>query len=406
MNNILSLRRNNIQMGTGNGNIMISSPPNNKNNKNKKSKDYSQEILLKNLNNNNSNKTPKYFNNTNLIFDSKRNIKNKNYSKFEKNDKSDILMNSKIYNLETEPNKNNNNIYFTKLTKKNYNDIFFPNTKRSNKKPTSDILSTYYTNKSLKLNKINNISIKKSPKNYGVNFNYNSPNAKYQSFTRVNKYINRDIQKLTELSTEKNINRKNFEFEKKSINLRRPLSSLSSNIYLNTENSINYRNNSHNNALNRFNNMNYNLTDVFSSKGKNINATPKINYHNYMNLVNNSQSKKKTKSNYSFNQNQNNMKVDKAYLNKFYEETFSDSYESKNNFKNKDNNNNDDIIYKENLTTNQSTYINASNKIKNLKKNVKSIKINNDDKIENFEELHFFIVSSLQKGKNTGKFFK
>ena len=393
-------------MGPGNGNIMISSPPNNKNNKNKKSKDYSQEILLKNLNNNNSNKTPKYFNNTNLIFDSKRNIKNKNYSKFEKNDKSDILMNSKIYNLETEPNKNNNNIYFTKLTKKNYNDIFFPNTKRSNKKPTSDILSTYYSNKSLKLNKINNISIKKTPKNYGVNFNYNSPNAKYQSFTRVNKYINRDIQKLTKLSTEKNINRKNFEFEKKSINLRRPLSSLSSNIYLNTENSINYRNNSHNNALNRFNNMNYNLTDVFSSKEKNINATPKINYHNYMNLVNNSQSKKKTKSNYSFNQNQNNMKVDKAYLNKFYEETFSDSYESKNNFKNKDNNNNDDIIYKENLTTNQSTYINTSNKIKNLKKNVKSIKINNDDKIENFEELHFYIVSSLQKGKKTGKFFK
>jgi hypothetical protein len=406
MNNILSLRRNNIQMGPGNGNIMISSPSNNINNKNKKSKDYSQEILLKNLNNNNSNKTPKYFNNTNLIFDSKRNIKNKNYSKFEKNDKSDILMNSKIYNLETEPNKNNNNIYFTKLTKKNYNDIFFPNTKRSNKKPTSDILSTYYTNKSLKLNKINNISIKKSPKNYGVNFNYNSPNAKYQSFTRVNKYINRDIQKLTELSTEKNINRKNSEFEKKSINLRRPLSSLISNIYLNTENSINYRNNSHNNALNRFNNMNYNLTDVFSSKEKNINATPKINYHNYMNLVNNSQSKKKTKSNYSFNQNQNNMKVDKAYLNKFYEETFSDSYESKKNFKNKDNNNNDDIIYKENLTTNQSTYINTSNKIKNLKKNVKSININNDDKIENFEELHFFIVSSLQKGKNTEKFFK
>ena len=152
--------------------------------------------------------------------------------------------------------------------------------------------------------------------------------------------------------------------------------------------------------------MNYNLTDVFSSKEKNINATPKINYHNYMNLVNNSQSKKKTKSNYSFNQNQNNMKVDKAYLNKFYEETFSDSYESKKNFKNKDNNNNDDIIYKENLTTNQSTYINTSNKIKNLKKNVKSIKINNDDKIENFEELHFFIDSSLQKGKTTGKFFK
>ena len=406
MNNILSLRRNNIQKGPGNVNIMISSPPNYKNNKNKKGKDYSQEILLKNLNNNNSNKVHKYINNKNLIFDSKKNIKNKNYSKFEKNDKSDIIINSKIYNLETEPNKNNNNIYFTKLTKNNYNDIFFSNNKSSNKKPTSDILSTYYTNKSLKLNKINNISIKKAPKNYNINFNYNAPNSKYQSFTSTNKFINKDIQKFTELSTEKNINRKNFEIEKKSINLRRPLSSLSSNIYLNTENSINYRNNSHNNALNIFNNMNYNLTDVFSSKEKNINITPKINYHNYMNLVNNSQSKKKTKSNYSFNQNQNNIKVDKAYLNKFYEETFSDSYESKHNFKNKDNKNNDHIIYKQNLTTNQNTYINASNKIKNIKKNGKSIKINNDDKIENFEELHYFIVSSLQKGKNTGKFFK
>ena len=152
--------------------------------------------------------------------------------------------------------------------------------------------------------------------------------------------------------------------------------------------------------------MNYNLTDVFSSKEKNIDITPKINYHNYMNLVNNSQSKKKTKSNYSFNQNQKNNKVDKTYLNKFYEETFSDSYESKNNFKNKDINNNDDLIYKENLTTNQSTYTNVSKNIKNLKKNIKYIKINNDDKIENFEELHYFIVSSLQKGKNAGKFFK
>ena len=344
--------------------------------------------------------------NTNLIFDSKKNIKSKNFSLFGKNDTSDYSMNSKIYNLETEPNKNNNNIYFTKLTKKNYNEIFFSNNKSSNKKPSSNILSTYYTNKSLPLNKINNISIKKSPKNYNINFNYNSPNTKYQSFTSINKYINKDNPKFTELSTEKNINRKNFEVEKKSIHLRRPLSSLSSNIYLNTENSINYRNNSHNNALNRFSNMNYNLTDVFSSKEKNINITPKINYHNYMNLVNNSQSKKKTKSNYSFNQNQKNNKVDKTYLNKFYEETFSDSYESKNNFKNKDINNNDDLIYKENLTTNQSTYTNVSKNIKNLKKNIKYIKINNDDKIENFEELHYFIVSSLQKGKNAGKFFK
>ena len=95
--------------------------------------------------------------------------------------------------------------------------------------------------------------------------------------------------------------------------------------------------------------------------------------------------------------------LDKISLNKFYEETFIDN--NKNNNKYKNNSNNDDIIHKDNLTTNQSTYTISSNKIKNLKKSIKFIKYNNKENIENFEELHYFIVSSLQKGKKAGKYF-
>ena len=188
-----------------------------------------------------------------------------------------------------------------------------------------------------------------------------------------------------------------------SMFLRRPLSSLSSSIYLKNENNNNYRNKSHNNTYNRFNNTNYNLVNIISPKEKNINiSSSKLNYHNYINFINNSQIKNKTKSNYSFNQD--DIMLDKISLNKFYEETFNDN--NKNNKKYKNNRNNDDIIHKDNLTTNQSTYTNYSNKIKNLKKSIKFTKCNNEENLENFEELHYFIVSSLQKGKKVGKYFK
>ena len=128
--------------------------------------------------------------------------------------------------------------------------------------------------------------------------------------------------------------------------------------------------------------------------------------------VNNQYSKKydkQKKGKYSFNQNDNiNNKI---YLNQFYEDEFNSS----NNVKNRNDNrkvninmNNDNILYKDNSTTNHSTYSNGSLKIKNLKKSIIAIKKNNnsnDEKIENLEDLHFFIVSSLQNGKKYAKKF-
>ena len=140
----------------------------------------------------------------------------------------------------------------------------------------------------------------------------------------------------------------------------------------------------------------------------------KFNYQNYINLVSShkkSNDNKKIKDNYSFNQN--DIKFDKICLNKFYEEAFNDSNNDKNmNIKSNNKNNKfenaDDIIYKDNLTTNQSTYTNGSNKIKNLKKSISTLKQNNmygNEKIENFEELHYFIISYIQNGKKAEKKF-
>ena len=100
-------------------------------------------------------------------------------------------------------------------------------------------------------------------------------------------------------------------------------------------------------------------------------------------------------------------KIDKMYLTKYYDEAFNNSNDNKiknNKTENKNIINNDDC-YKDNTTTNQSTtYTNCSNKIKNLKKTDKLVykKINNlknNRDFENFEELHFYIVLSLQNGK-------
>lgn len=470
MNNIAYFGRNNFPMMQGNSNFLTSSSSNNQ--KYRENMNYSQEvtskknqnIIIKNKNDNNIKKTPKYENNINLLIDCKKDLKKnpkiinydlnykKNYSYFEKNDKFNYL-NSKINILETEPNKINNNELYSKLNqpknKNIYNEIF------SNNKPSYHILSTYYNNKE----RLNKNSIKKK-KNYNINFNYNSPKTnnnikyninsnaknmnsknniinsnnsknKYQSFTNINKIINKDFPHFPELLKEKrnltkikseisiknkkrNENQNNLETN--NIYLRRPLTSFSSDIYLKTENNINIRNNSYNNKIN----TNYNLLNIVSPKERkntftNINSMgkeAKFNYQNYLNLVSsnnksNNNSFKKAKDNYSFNQN--DIKFDKICLNKFYEETFNDSNNDKKlNIKNNKFENTDDIIYKDNLTTNQSTYTNGSYKIKNLKKSFSTFNQNNkygNEKIENFEELHYFIVSYIQNGKKAEKKF-
>ena len=472
MNNITYFGRNNFPIRQGNSNFLTSSSSNYQ--KNRENMNYSQEVTIKkNPNiitknrNDNIKKTPKYENNINLIIDCKKYYKKnpkiisydlnfkKNYSFFEKNEKFSYI-NSKINVLETEPNKINNNNIYSKLNqtknKNNYNEIF-----SNNNKPSTHILSTYYNNK----NQINKNSIKKKNNN-NINFNYNSPKAndnikynnnnvknmnlknninnsnnsknKYQSFTNINKIINKDFPYFPELLKEKgNLtkikseisikNRKRNENqnnnpEANNLNLRRPLSSFSSDIYLKTENNINIRNNSYNNKFN----TNYNLINIVSPKERkntytNINSMGKeikFNYQNYINLVSShkkSNDNKKIKDNYSFNQN--DIKFDKICLNKFYEEAFNDSNNDKNmNIKSNNKNNKfenaDDIIYKDNLTTNQSTYTNGSNKIKNLKKSISTLKQNNmygNEKIENFEELHYFIISYIQNGKKAEKKF-
>jgi hypothetical protein len=372
-------------------------------------------------------------------------------------------MNSKFHVLETEPTKINDSFY-SKINKSKYNNIEMIS---GCNKPSSQILSTYYSNK----NQLNKISIKKN-KNFNINFNNNSPNSKntskafskngrnmnlilnnnnmnisnnninisnnnintkYQSFSNINKIVNRDFHDFPDLSIH-SINKKKIEISTKNkqnsqnytkvnnLYLNRPLSSYNSNIYSKTENNINCRNNSNINNRHKYN-TNYNLINISSPKNRsnthsNINSfqkTPKINNLNEQNIITpfGSQSNydiqnlkkisKKTKNSYSFSQNDNKMdKIDKMYLNQFYEKAFNNSKDNKiHNNKNEDKNkNNNEDFYKENSTTNQSTYTNCSNKIKNLKKtdkflNQKLVKKN----IDNFEELHFFIVTSLQNGK-------
>ena len=460
--------RNNILMRPGNSNFLSSSTSNFQ--KNKERTNYSQEFRLKEKSNNkNENKkSVKYSNNNNQIIDYKKNITNKkpkvldnkfNYLKsnslFEKNNKFNF-MSSKVFVLETEPTKINDNFY-KKLNTKNYinNEIF-----SGNNKPSSHILSTYYSNK----NQLNKMSIKK--KNNNINFNDNSPsnrnsknaysknarnmnlilnninssnnniNTKYQSFININKIINKDFHDFPDLSIRKNnFSKKNYEISNKtrqnnvnytkinSLYLNRPLSSYNSNIYSKTENNINFRNNSNNNSKNKFN-TNYNLINISSPKNRsntysNINSFHKkpksnnylneINPQNNNNIQNQKKNQRKSKNNYSFSQNDN--KIDKICLNKFYEETFSNSNENKikdKKFEDKNKTNNEEY-YKDNLTTtNQSTYTNCSKKIKNLKQTNKSLNQNliykNQD-FENFEELHFSVVSSLQNGKKLSKMF-
>jgi len=426
------------------------------------------KIISNNRANTNSKRISKYSNN-NLINNNcnKNNLNKKNYSLFIQNDRPDLL-NSKSYVTETEPNKLNN--FYQKINQ-TQNKYINKDLNINNNKPSNNILSTYYINK----NQPNKISIKKN-KNSNINFNDNSPNSKnsiklynnngrnmniilnynnencsdnvkmkYQSNKKLNKIINKDFPVSGDVSTERNVNKINYEIsikngkkrhnrnntERINLHLNRPLSSTNSNIYLKTENNINHRNTSYNNKYH----TNYNLINITSPKERNnsysnINSfqkTPNMNYHNYtyilsstqnenfnnIDIQNNKKYPKKQNYNISFNQNDNN--IDKIYLNQFYEETFSNNTNDDKNMIINPNYNNkiysEDIIYKDNLTTNQSTYTNTSKKIKNLKKSIHSsnsnIKSDNEcsENIENFEELHFFIITSLQKGNYLGKNF-
>ena len=436
--------RNNIPMRPGNSYILASSTSNIENEDNinssqdRKIKDKSRIIL----NNRTNNKSKRSLKNTNISNyksnchkkpDITNNLNKKNNSLYGQNDKLDFLYLKKKYALETEPNKMNNFYQKINQTQNKYNnkDIII-----NNSKPSNNILSKYYNNK---YNQHNKISIKKN-KNLNINFNNNSPingkksikmsfndrrnvncilnynnnncshnvDNKYQSNSKLNKVINKNYSDYGEISKENEKKEDKNYSERYNLSIKRPLNLLSSNIYINSENNINFRNTSYNNKYS----TNYNLINITSPKERknsysNLNPQKisRLNYQNNLNIQNIIKKPNKQKYEYSFNQD--NI-IDKKYLNHFYEETFSNIDNDDNNnmniFPNYNKLNNDDIIYKDNLTTNQSTYTNTSTKIKNLKKKNHSSNSNNVleyeniDSFENFEELHFFIISSLQKG--------
>jgi hypothetical protein len=258
---------------------------------------------------------------------------------------------------------------------------------------------------------------------------------KYQSYTNLKKIINSDFPKFPDLLTERDnnyLNKKTPNFSNKigqknknytqrnnllSTNL---LNAFGSNLYLNTENNINSKNS---NCNNHKNNRNYNMMNIVSPKPKsnehsNINSfqkTPKFSYHNYINLlniqknkINNSdiQNTKKYKYEKNFSSNNFDKIMNKTTLNQFYEDTFNNINDNhKINVKNECNN--DDILCRDKLTTTQITCTNGTNKIKNMKKTVSNLLniTKKDSNAENFEELHFFIVSSIQDGKKYAKNF-
>ena len=454
------LGRNNIPMRPENSYILTSSKSNlenldNINSSQERKINDKPKIISNNRTNNKSKKSLKkanisnYKSNYNKRQDITQNINKKNYSLFGQNDKLDCL-NSQKYALETEPNKMNN--FYQKINK-TQNKYFNKDIIINNNKPSNNLLSKYYNNN----NQNNKISIKKN-KNLNINFNNNSPingkktikmsfndgrnilnynnnysnnvENKYQSNIKLNKVINKDYSDCGEISKENNLNKINLEMsikngkkkqdrnysERSNLYLNTPINLLSSNMYINTENNINYRNTSYNNKYS----TNYNLINITSPKERknsysNINPfqkTSKLNYQNNSNIQNLiKKNLKKQKYDYSFNQDN---KIDKIYLNHFYEETFRNINDDKNMniIPNYNKHINDDIIYKDNLTTNQSTYTNTSIKIKNLKKTIHSSNSNNKldneniDSFENYEELHFFIISSLQKGNFLAKNFE
>lgn len=410
---------------------------------NNKAYNYSKEdkfkvksnLLMKEENNKNENKYSKFSNNINLIIDYKKNSSKKKLTNFNHN----CLCNNSHY-IDTEPNKPRTNKLFSENKNNSKNHVLSTTSFYSNKNHTARMpikKSKSFINFNDEIPNEDNIF-----SNHGRNMNLilnnnlnNISRNKYQSYTNLKKVINTDFPKFPDLSTDRDnnyLNKKTPNYSNKigqknknytqrnnlySTNL---LSTYGSNLYLNTENNINSKNS---NCNNHKNNRNYNMMNIVSPKPKNnahsnINSfqkTPKFSYHNYINLLNLQKNKinnseiqniKKYKHEKNFSSNNFDKIMNKTSLNQFYEEAFNNiNDDHKINVKNE--NNNDDILCREKLTTNQSICTNVTNKIKNMKKTVSSkLNINiQDSNAENFEELHFFIVSSIQDGKKYAKKF-
>jgi len=389
--------------------------------------------LMKEENNKNENKYSKFSNNINLIIDYKKNSSKKKLTNFNHN-----YLCSYSHYIDTEPNKTRTNKLFSENKDNCKNHVLSTASFYSNKNLTARMpikKSKSFINFNEEIPKEENIF-----SNHGRNMNLilnnklnNFSKNKYPSYTNLKKVINTDFPKFPDLSTDRDnnyLNKKTPNYSNKigqknknytqrnnlySTNL---LSTCGSNLYLNTENNIDSKNSNNNNHKN---NRNYNMINIVSPKSKsnahsNINSfqkTQKFSYHNYINLlnlqknkINNNDIQNIKKYKHEKNFSSNNKIMNKTSLNQFYEDTFNNINED-HKISVKIGNNNDDIICREKLTTNQSTCTNGENKIKNMKKTVSS-KLNTNIKepiAENFEELHFLIVSSIQDGNKYAKKF-
>ena len=460
MNNLSRFDRNKILINSEKNNILLPSSLYFQKHKNFTSNNHEETkanfVINKNNNNNNFNsysiKNSKGFN---LMFEYKNNIaKKKKTQLFFNNMNEDSFLNKQtklnedIKYDKNEEDKMGKNYNYKKV---NMNIISARNSEINPafNKRVNNVNSKYYSN--------NKIYVKMR-QNLSINFNLNSPNkasnintnnigggnkkldkqyksannskVKNQSYTNINK-INDNYKNDTEYEVNryslgnKQIYNKYSNQRNSDFYLNIPSAS---NTYLNTENNINSRNIS-TKKLNNIHNKNYNLMNIDYSTERN-NTYSNINnnkyiYENSFKRVYSQKSKYRGNSNqcknikYTFRTKDSyictDYKTDKVSLKNYYDHEFNEirNVKEENYIDKKENEckfNNEDISYKECLSTNYSTCTNEINKIKEKKNpiliqnkyNYSNLKNKCQDNVEMF---HFFMVSYLQKGKKLGNKF-
>ena len=442
MNNLSHFDRSKILFNSDFTNILF--PPSLYLQKNKTFVDITQEedksnLILNNKNNNLNSYTTKNSKGINLMFDYKNNINKKK--------KSNHFYN---YTNQQSPNKLNPNNKKMNKFEENKNEIIynfkkvnpsktagrFSETNHISNKLSNNIMTKFYT--------YNKMFVKKR-QNLSINFNLNSPttnnnmnknnnggrnkklnkqirnvsnsNMKYQSYANINE-LNNNYQNETNFEyrrfTSANDKKRIKEiYDRNSQYFNVPMSS---NIYLSTENNINSRNIT-TKKLSNLHNKNYNLINISYSTERN-NTYSNLNSYKMQNdneikrqIKNNKNQYKnikysfKTKDAYICKEN----KIDKKSLQQYYDQEFNDENDQNAmNVEKRDYKfNNEDLNYKECLSTNHSTCTNEINKVNGneIRKRISNQKPFMSRNSPNPEMFHFYMVSYLQKGKKLGNIF-
>jgi len=442
MNNLSHFDRSKILFNSDFTNIL--SPPSLYLQKNKTFVDITQEedktnLILNNKNNNLNSYTTKNTKGINLMFDYKNYINKKKksnhfYNYTNQQSPNKLNPNNKKMN-KFEENKNEI-IYNFKKVNPNKTAGRFSETNHISNKPSNNIMTKFYT--------YNKMFVKKR-QNLSINFNLNSPttnnnmnknnnggrnkklnkqirnvsnsNMKYQSYANINE-LNNNYQNETNVEyrrfTSANDKKRVKEiYDRNSQYFNVPMSS---NIYLSTENNINSRNIT-TKKLSNLHNKNYNLINISYSTERN-NTYSNLNSYKMKNdndikrqIKNNKNQYKnikysfKTKDAYICKEN----KIDKKSLQQYYDQEFNDENDQNAmNVEKRDYKfNNEDLYYKECLSTNHSTCTNEINKVNGneIKKRISNQKPFMSRNSPNPEMFHFYMVSYLQKGKKLGNIF-